>query len=796
MRAYILAGLFLIVAISGAQAQAPVQSPFDGRIAEAKAAMMADPAAALAIAEAAEALVPEDGDAVHRVTAQWLQGEALNRLNRSQDAIAVLDRALATASHQAPNTKLRGDLMMARAGAAAMQGDYARAVENFQSAHDVFAGLGEARSQSMALLQLGAIYFDARNYTRALDYYRRAGDAYAGDPPIDLSRYNNVANAQRELKNFAEAEAGFRQALTIAETMDSPMLRARILANIAAVQVAEGRFADADETAKAGLRLNAQGWEPFLWGVRAQSAFARGETQRAADLLARTFAGVDFAQTPMPFREFHRSAYEVYASLGNVALALRHLEAFKRLDDESRDVAASANTALIGAQFDFASQELRITRLRAQTLEAQERQRTLLFFSLFAVALVILCALIFAYATMRRSRNKVRAANVQLSQTNVALEKANKAKSEFLATTSHEIRTPLNGILGMTQVLLSDAKITEGVRERVQIIHGAGETMRAIVDDILDVAKMESGSISIAAEEVAVKRTLEDVCALWRINAEDKSIAFEMDIETAPTRIISDEQRLRQIVFNLLSNAVKFTQAGKVAVRASLDGNVLQIEVADTGTGIPADQLDGIFEAFHQVDGGTTRKFGGTGLGLSICRNLAHAMGGHVAVSSTLGVGSVFTLRLPVKVLTGAAGRDQNRSADALPLRQVLVLENNPFSVCLIEACYTQQNRRIRQVETIGLAQDALNAEAFDEIVVSMTALSPDMADAMGELMALRAASAEARLIVLIGDGAVIEAPAARLCGANKVLVGAFDPEVFLAAIGTIEQSTERDVAA
>ncbi|MBK6705503.1 MAG: hypothetical protein IPG56_18235 [Caulobacteraceae bacterium] len=252
------------------------------------------------------------------------------------------------------------------------------------------------------------------------------------------------------------------------------------------------------------------------------AAYARGDSIRAAELILRTFQGEDLSATTVPFRDFHRSAHEIYSALGNERLALRHLEAFKRLDDEARDVAANANMALMGAQFDFASQELQISQLRTQPLEAEARQRTLIFFGALAIAMVILGALGYGYVSMRKSRNQVQAANDQLNETNVALGKALKAKSEFLATTSHEIRTPLNGILGMTQVMLQDAKIAADIRERVQVVHGAGESMRAIVDDILDVAKMETGKITVAAEPFNPAPTLEDVSRLWRHNAEAK----------------------------------------------------------------------------------------------------------------------------------------------------------------------------------------------------------------------------------------------------------------------------------
>lgn len=775
MRLLIVASSLFIALSAPVNAQTPTPpTVFDTKINEARAAMMADPEAALELALAADTIAQ---DAVQHATVGWLRGEALNRLNRSEEAAPLLDEALATVDASASGTKLQGDLLVARAGAARLQGDYPKALQSLHRAHDVFASLGEARNQAIALQQIASIYTDAHDYQRALDYYRRAGEAYAGDPPVELSRLNNVANAHRELGDYAEAETGYRQALAIAEQMESPMLRARILANIAAVQIAQNWIREADQTARAGLRLRAEGWRPFLWGVRAQAAFASGNHWQARELIGRTFADQDLRTTTMPYRDFHRSAYEIYAAAGNDALALRHLEAFKRLDDEARDVAASANTALMGAQFDFASQELQISQLRTQSLEAEARQRTMLFFAVIVIVAIILTALVLGYLSMRRSRNQVRAANDLLQDLNQALEKALKAKSEFLATTSHEIRTPLNGILGMTQVMLLDPKVEGAVRERVEVVHGAGESMRAIVDDILDVAKMETGTLTVNSAPIDPRAALEDVCRFWRVNAEAKGLVFETDLSACNRRILADEQRLRQVMFNLLSNAVKFTQRGKIQVRTFTDGERLVVSVEDTGEGIPADQFEPIFEPFHQVNGSTTRQHSGTGLGLSICRNLSRAMDGDVTVESIVGQGSTFkfSLRLHEDALTKAA---EPSGAVAI---HTLVVESNPFLQCLYEACGLDDGARLADSVEAGVAVIANGG--CGRVVVSSLSLGLDPASAMAALMHLREATAPAKLIVLIGDGAQLTQPAARLCGADSVIEGEINLDVIQTAL-------------
>lgn len=368
--------------------------------------------------------------------------------------------------------------------------------------------------------------------------------------------------------------------------------------------------------------------------------------------------------------------------------------------------------------------------------------------------------------------------NDQLNESNVALEKALKAKSEFLATTSHEIRTPLNGILGMTQVMLLDGRMDPDVRERVQLVHGAGESMRAIVDDILDVAKMENGGLTVGAEPFNPKAALEDVCRLWSANAEAKGLTFALDVSQCPSRLIGDEQRLRQVVFNLLSNAVKFTDAGHIALNGRAEADHFVLDVSDTGMGIPESEFDAIFTAFHQVDGATTRKHGGTGLGLSICRNLSRAMGGDVTVRSETGRGSTFTLRLP---LPEAGEHVATAANDAGP--NVVAVEPNPMNGCLLEAFCAQAGYALHLFASTDEAVARLSGNTAELVFLAGSALPNGPGEAMAALMAVREAAPGARLVVLLESGAPIEGPAARLCGADEVLNGPFEAEAVLAPI-------------
>ncbi|MFM9451975.1 HAMP domain-containing protein [Streptomyces europaeiscabiei] len=274
-------------------------------------------------------------------------------------------------------------------------------------------------------------------------------------------------------------------------------------------------------------------------------------------------------------------------------------------------------------------------------------------------------------ASLLASQNSdIEAKNLEIEQARQELETraqqlalASKYKSEFLANMSHELRTPLNSLLILAQLLAQNPSrnLTPKQVEYAGIIHSAGSDLLQLINDILDLSKVEAGKMDVTPERVPLRKLLEYVEATFRPMTTQKSLDFT--VATAPgtpADLLTDDSRLRQILRNLLSNAVKFTEQGGVALRiepaADLEvptgvirgGPVVAFKVKDTGIGIPQQQLETIFGAFQQADGTTSRKYGGTGLGLSITREIAHLLGGAVTVDSTPGQGSTFTLYLPV----------------------------------------------------------------------------------------------------------------------------------------------------
>jgi len=324
------------------------------------------------------------------------------------------------------------------------------------------------------------------------------------------------------------------------------------------------------------------------------------------------------------------------------------------------------------------------------------------------------------------------AASDALAQALARAEAANEAKTVFLATMSHEIRTPLNGVLGMVQAMAVD-ELTPVQRERLGIVRQSGETLLAILNDVLDLSKIEAGRLELESIAFSLAAVAAGCQAAFANVATSKGLSFLFTIDDDAQGVyLGDPTRVRQILYNLLSNAMKFTEAGEVSVRMSRIEDGLAISVKDSGLGMTVEQTERLFQKFAQADASTTRKFGGTGLGLAIVRHLAIAMGGHVEVESVLGRGTTFTAQLGLRWvgrdvedagLTGVEETAQDQPGfEAL---RVLVAEDNEINQLVIKTLLNQIDVDPFIVPNGRLAVEAWADRPWD--VILMDVQMPEM---------------------------------------------------------------------
>ena len=361
------------------------------------------------------------------------------------------------------------------------------------------------------------------------------------------------------------------------------------------------------------------------------------------------------------------------AILDGVTLAVLEFGFFRPVDARTRElldrIGEPIATAVRSTQYRMRLREL-LEESRRQTEELQTQQEELRVANeeLHAQSDALRLAhgqleerkeeLEVSNASLVAQRDALERVQAQLAEKATELERASRYKSEFLANMSHELRTPLNSTLILAK-LLADNKTGNLTDEQIKFantIYNAGNDLLALINDILDLSKIEAGKVDVHATHTRVERVVDPVARVFEPVAKQKGLVFTIELD-APYPLFTDEQRVQQILKNLLSNAFKFTERGEVRLTARNHGDWVELAVQDSGIGIPEHQHEVIFEAFRQADGTTNRRFGGTGLGLSISRDLAHLLGGELRVRSEPGQGSCFTLSLPRQYQPQAAAQ-------------------------------------------------------------------------------------------------------------------------------------------
>ena len=321
---------------------------------------------------------------------------------------------------------------------------------------------------------------------------------------------------------------------------------------------------------------------------------------------------------------------------------------------------------------------------------------------------------------LKERNNKLKEFTSTLKKQKNELILANKAKDDFLANMSHELKTPLNSINVISSVMMKNKNksLSEEQVKNMTIINSCGNDLLYLINDVLDLSKLEAGEIELHCETIHFKQLIEDIHNMFQPMIEEKGLVFDVQYDDAIHLVYTDVQRVKQIIKNLLSNALKFTQKGKISLSIYNENENIKISVQDEGIGIAKEKLEHIFDRFKQADNSTTRQFGGTGLGLSICKQLAALLQGKLNVTSSINHGSTFTLVLP-KNEHRIEISIQNSLAQH-STRDIIVLNNNPIAMMDFIIALTK-DFNVVQVSTVEELTQKIDQKSYEYIIIDLS---------------------------------------------------------------------------
>ncbi len=593
------------------------------------------------------------------------------------EGIAMLRGSLEIA-HQLKNKPLEARVLNNFGNIFRDKGDLAEALNYFDNALAINESLGDEVAQSVNMASIAYLHYDLNDYANALEFALRCLPVFekANDVHRLTLLYHILGNIYFKKQQFAEALKYFEENLdhsepdTVMHVMGISGL-GKVYYKMNNLDYAEKFLLEALEKAEELGSVEVQIISQFYLG---KIAFSREDYTKALSLMHSAFDLSDEYERKHDTMSIHEALSEVYDRIQDIPKAYHHLKEYERLKED-----------------------------------------------------------IFQQTTFNKLRNLQTRQQIQLAKKEKEVaEKTASLKQQFLANMSHEIRTPMNAIVGMTQLLLN---LNPGPRELkyLQAIKTSADNLLVIINDILDLSRIEAGKIEIESTDFELREVLHSVKDMLILKAEEKQISLKYTLdESIPTRLIGDPSRLNQILINLAGNAVKFTNKGGVEIQVkpykqSEEKNWIQFDIIDTGIGIAPDYVEKIFESFTQAGTDVARQYGGTGLGLTISKELVELMGGQISVVSELGIGTTFTVIIPFQTsrlinVSQKAPRVNKAVMDRLRTIRLLLVEDNEFNRMVAEDTLKEllPEIQITVAHDGRQAVDLVRQQSFDLILMDI----------------------------------------------------------------------------
>lgn len=700
------------------------------------------------------------------------------------DRVALIDEVIASLPENA-DPLVWARLTETKLYALTAMGNYAVASSFLMDIEDRFFRIAEGTDFYLSALASGAFIFSyTGNFEKALEYTERAqkSEAYKTDAeqrfrlttPL-ASIYVNVGYAElgaELLIEFYEAnkdisedvpaklrfglvsniayalnQAGQYQKsleyLDIVEQMvksfdekhalskiELKQLRWHYLSNVARNRIDLGQFDNlsdiAAELAEISMQVGSQLLEIRSRYVAAAALFGEGKYTEAAALLNTLIDHAEKINSVDLIVDYRKLEVQVLKKLGRNSEALASLEALVDATDRLDSQQSRSRLQYLNAQLSLQQKNFEIAELKSSQAMSDERRKRdqIISYLLFGFALVLAVLAISLYFSLRKSR--MLAAELVVREQDAI--RAADVKSRFLANMSHEIRTPLNALLGITQIL-RQKPLDPDTQNSISIMSDFGQMLLSIVNDVLDLSKIDAGKMRIAVSRTSVQSLLDDMTNAWGPRFQEKGLKLSISGGKDLPEVEIDPMRTRQCLNNLISNAFKFTDKGSVSVvtHYDADAQLLKFVIEDTGVGILPEDVEKLFEAFEQADDSTVRRFGGTGLGLPIVRTLAQLMGGDIELDSEPGRGTKATLVLHAPLASGMSDTRKSRVSDhdaeitITPVEghlRFLVVDDHAVNRMIISAFLSSDHTELVEADSAQAALGILEADPYFDCVL------------------------------------------------------------------------------
>ncbi len=644
-------------------------------------------------------------------------------------------------------------------------GNYQQALEGYYTALRIFEDIMDQKGVLYQCTNLGLIYQYQKKYRRAESFFLRALQiSHQMNFKVGIiTAYNNLGINYEEQKNYIEALNYFNKVLEYDLTQNDSVNIGDSYNNIGVVYLGLKKFKKAEQYFLTSLKFKES--QDDKEGVAntynnlAEAYLKQGKTSLALTCINKAETIASQQKLKAILKENFRISTDYYKQVGDYKSALRSYELFIAMQDSLKLDELSIRIEQIQRQYETEKSEKEIIQKDKEIAESESNQRVLVILITFFFLVVLIMT--FSVVKSRRLNKQLRKQKYLISEKNNKLqeqilatnqakelaEEAAQAKSQFLSTMSHEIRTPLNAVIGLAN-LLAENNPREDQKENITVLQNSSVNLLAILNDVLDLSKIEAGKMEIEAVEFSVKDTIKTVYDLYANSAKQKSLSLLIDVDKRiPDLLKGDSLHLNQILSNLVSNAIKFTHTGYIKITAKITKNSnelcgIQFKVEDTGIGIPADKIDTIFDVFTQADTNTTRKYGGTGLGLAICKKLLQLQKSKLVVKSELNVGSVFSFELNFnKTVQNYKTHNKKVMEQAITNLQgvrLLVADDNQINVFVIKQFLTNWGVNIEVAENGEEAFHLASSQDFDVILMDLHMPVMDGFEAAKEIMKVK----------------------------------------------------------